>query len=448
MVSLLYLRASQQVSQLQSLNEIRVPDHAAVLDTDLGEHLVNLLDLLDTLVQRLLGTEDADISLHSLLHGQSDLGGALGAVRVADLVEDLDGLGTSIGGDGLGLGTGSEVVTDGVGDGTTEDDQVQEGVGTKTVGTVDGDTGSLTAGEEARHDLVVAGLVHGQDLTSVSGRDTTHVVVDGREDGDGLLADVDTGENGGSLRDTGQTLGENLGGQVAELQVHVVLLGSDTTSLTNLHGHGSGDDITRGQILGGRGVTLHESLTLRVEKVTTLTTRALGNQATSSVDTSRVELNELQILVGETSTGNHGHTVTGTGVGRRAAEVGTAVTTGGEDSVLGKESVEGTVLLVVGQDTTALTIFHDQVEGEELNEVVGAVSQGLTVESVQEGVASSVSGGAASVCLTTLSVLLRLTTKGTLVAGQRMSVGVVARRETINLHLAILGSREGASVVL
>ena len=410
--------ASQEVTELKSLDKIRVPDHAAVLGADLGELCVDVADLLDTLVERLLGTEDGDIGLHDLLHGEADLVGGLGTFGSADLVDDIDGLGTSVGGDLLLLLSGSEVVTNGVRNSTTEDDQVEEGVGTKTVGTVDGDTGGLTTGEETGDDLVVALSILSNDLTGVLGGDTTHVVVDGGQNGDGLLADIDTGEDGSGLGDTGQTLVEDLGGQVRKLEVDVVLVGTNTTTLADLHGHGTRDNVTRSKILGGRGVTLHESLTLGVEEVTTLTTRTLGDQTSSAVDTSRVELNELQILVRKTSTGDHGHTVTGTGVSRSTREVSTSVTTSGQDGVLSAETMDGTILLVVGNDTLALAVLHDQIGGEVLDEVVGVVAERLSVESVKKSVAGSVSGGAASVGLTTLAELLGLTTECSLVASK------------------------------
>jgi hypothetical protein len=223
--------------------------------------------------------------------------------------------------------------------------------------------------------VIVTSLVNSENLTSVSSRDTTHVVVDSRQDGNGLLADINTSENTGSLRDTGQTLGKNLGGQMAELEVDVVLLGTNTTALTDLHGHGSGHDISGGKILGGGSISLHESLTLGVQKVTTLTTSTLGDQAAGTVDTRGMELDELEILVGKTGTGDHGHTVTGTGVGGCAAEVGSAVSTSGQDGVVGKESVKGAVLLVVGKDSAALAVLHDELEGEVLDEVVGLVAE-------------------------------------------------------------------------
>jgi hypothetical protein len=124
-----------------------------------------------------------------------------------------------------------------VGNSTAENDKVEEGVGTKTVGSVDGNGSSLTTSEKTWDDLVVTLGVLGDDLTSVLGRDTTHVVVDGGKNRDGLLGDIDTSENGGSLRDTRQTLVEDLGGQMAELEVNVVFLWTDTAAFTDFQGH-------------------------------------------------------------------------------------------------------------------------------------------------------------------------------------------------------------------
>jgi hypothetical protein len=129
-----------------------------------------------------------------------------------------------------------------------------------------------------------------------------------------------------------------------------------------------------------------------------------------------VELDELKILVGQTGTGNHGHTVTGTGMGGCAGEVSTSVTSSGQNGVLSDEPVDCAVFLVVGDNTLADAVFHNQIGGEELDEVLGVVAQRLSVQSVEKSVASTVSGSAASVGLSTLAVLLRLTTESTLVA--------------------------------
>ena len=105
-------------------------------------------------------------------------------------------------------------------------------------------------------------------------RKQTHtVVVDGGEDGNGLFGDIDTREDSRSLGDTGETLVEDLCGQMAELEVDVVLLGTDTATLADLDGHRTRNDVARRKILRSRRVTLHESLTLRVEQVATLTAR-------------------------------------------------------------------------------------------------------------------------------------------------------------------------------
>jgi hypothetical protein len=93
----------------------------------------------------------------------------------------------------------SEVITDGVRDGTAEDDQVEKRVGTETVSTMDRDTSGLATSEQARNNLVVTLLINSEHLSSKTSGNTTHVVVDRREDGNGLRPDIDTGEDGSSL---------------------------------------------------------------------------------------------------------------------------------------------------------------------------------------------------------------------------------------------------------
>jgi len=102
-----------------------------------------------------------------------------------------------------------EVVSYGVGDCAAEDDEVEEGVCAETVGAVDGDTGSFAASEEARDDFVIAAFVDGDDFAGVFRGDTAHVVVDGREDGDGLFADVNAREDGCGFGDSWETIVEN-----------------------------------------------------------------------------------------------------------------------------------------------------------------------------------------------------------------------------------------------
>jgi hypothetical protein len=91
------------------MRNLRVPNHATILDANLIVALVNLAHFVDTFVQGLLGSEEVQtrysafqasfitnapehsgISLHGLLHGQSDLCGGLRAVALPDLVKVLD----------------------------------------------------------------------------------------------------------------------------------------------------------------------------------------------------------------------------------------------------------------------------------------------------------------------------------------------------------------------
>mmetsp|Transcript_27195 Transcript_27195/g.33827 ORF Transcript_27195/g.33827 Transcript_27195/m.33827 type:complete len:379 (-) Transcript_27195:7-1143(-) len=224
-----------------------------------------------------------------------------------------------------------------------------------------------------------------------------------------------------------------LGRQMVKMQVDVVGVGSNTTTLKNLHGHGARDDITRGQIFSSGSIALHEALTLAVSEDTTFTTAALSHEAASTVNTSRVELNELGVLDGEASSSDHTTAITSAGVGACAAEVGTAVATSRNDGLVGLHAVDGTVGHVVGHDTAALTVLHDQVHGEVLDEENAVVAESATEERVKHRVTSAVGDGAASVGLTTLAEVSGLATEGTLVD---LAVASAAEGHTVGLKLA------------
>lgn len=69
---------------------------------------------------------------------------------------------------------GLEVLFDVVGTCSTEDDDVEQRVGTQSVGTVYRDTGSFTGGVQSWNDLILSVLVDSQDLSGVLGGDTSH----------------------------------------------------------------------------------------------------------------------------------------------------------------------------------------------------------------------------------------------------------------------------------
>lgn len=95
--------------------------------------------------------------------------------------------------------------------------------------------------------------------------------MDGRKNGDRLLGDIDATEDSSSLRDTGQTLVEDIWREMAELEVDVVLFGSNTAALADFDGNASRYDVAGCKILCRRCVALHETLTLRVDQVASFT---------------------------------------------------------------------------------------------------------------------------------------------------------------------------------
>ena len=128
-----------------------------------------------------------------------------------------------------------------------------------------------------------------------------------------------------------------------------------------------------------------------------------------------MELHELEVLQRETGTGDHGVTVTRASVCARAAEVRAPVPARREHGLVRAEAVERAVLGAQRDHAHALALVHDEVERKVLDEEVGVVTEGLAVESVEEGMASTVGRGGAAVGLATLAELERLTTECTLV---------------------------------
>ena len=196
----------------------RVPDHAPVLDADLLVRLVDRAQLLDALVEGLLRTtripqsastsirtnsrvqsvspptpaeddtsnrnrnrakntdapEDSRISLHSLLHIQPNLRRRQRAVRLPDLVEELDALQARLRGHLLVRLARCQRLLDVVRARAPEDDDVQERVRAEPVRAVHGHARGLACGVQPGHDLVLAVLVLRDDLAGVPGGDTTH----------------------------------------------------------------------------------------------------------------------------------------------------------------------------------------------------------------------------------------------------------------------------------
>ena len=118
--------------------------------------------------------EYSGISLHGLLHLQTDLGGVEGAIRVPDLIEELDALNTGLFGN-LFVGFARCHVFLYVDcTSTAEDDDIKQGVGSKAVGSVDGYASSFACSIKSRDNLILAVLIDGQNFTREFSRNAAH----------------------------------------------------------------------------------------------------------------------------------------------------------------------------------------------------------------------------------------------------------------------------------
>ena len=260
---------------------------------------------------------------------------------------------------------------------------------------MDGDAGGLARGHQARHDRVRITVTQRQHLAFVVRLDAAHVVVHGRQHGDRFLVHIDTGEDMRRFRNARQAFGDDVVVQVIQVQEDVVGVLADAAPFPDLHGHGAGDDVPAGQVLGGGGIALHEALTLRIDQIAAFAAHAFGDQAARTVDAGGMELHELQILQRQARAQHHAATVAGAGVGRGTGEIGATIAAGGQDDHLRPEQVQGTVGQVPAEHAGACAfIVHDQVDGEILDEEMRVVLQRLAIERVQHGVTGTVGGGA------------------------------------------------------
>lgn len=121
--------------------------------------------------------------------------------------------------------------------------------------------------------------------------------------------------------------------------------------------------------------------------------------------TCRVKLDKLHILTGQASSGHHGVSISGTSVGRCAAEIGSSITSGGientvvtkselrrmnllcnqsvssipgsNDCVLSSETVNRSILHAESNHSFTFSILHQKVQGKVLNKVSGVITKRL-----------------------------------------------------------------------
>jgi hypothetical protein len=180
------------------------------------------------------------------------------------------------------------------------------------------------------------------------GGNTSHVVVHSREDRNRLLGDIHTSEDSSSFGDTGQSLCEELSRKVVQVKEDVILVFTNTSAFSDFHGHTSTYYISRGKVLSSGGISFHESLTLGISEDTTLSSATFCNQATSSIDTSRMELHKLHILKRNACSKGHSISISSTSMGRCAGEIRSTRATCSKHGVVGSDSVDRAVFHVHG----------------------------------------------------------------------------------------------------
>mmetsp|Transcript_13059 Transcript_13059/g.24770 ORF Transcript_13059/g.24770 Transcript_13059/m.24770 type:complete len:462 (-) Transcript_13059:507-1892(-) len=373
------------------------------------------IDFLASLFQGLLSSEDGSIRLHGLLHALSQLGCLEVPSVVPNLVQPLEAVRTGIWLQWLVWLSGLHCFRNPQSTGPSEDNNVQQGIGTKSVRPVNASTRSLASSHESWQDRIGVVLCCHDHLSVVVCRDATHVVMHSRDDWDWLLCDVYASKDSSGLTDTWQSLRQKLWRQVVKMQVDVVLLLADSSSLSDFHGHGSGDDISTGQVLCSWSITLHESLSLAVSENPSFASRALCDQAARAVDPSGVKLDKLQVLQGNACPGSHRPSVPGTGVCAGGREPSPAVSSRRQDGLVSLEPVDRSILHAQGHHTLALPILHDQVKREILHEELGVVLHRLAVERVKHSVPSPVGSARTPVGLAALPEVKALSSKGPLV---------------------------------
>ena len=80
-------------------------------------------------------------------------------------------------------------------------------------------------------------VLAGNDLTVAVGRNTAHVVVDGRQHRDGFFVDIHSAENACGLGDAWQALFNDVRPEVLQMQAYVILFGPNPASFTNFDRH-------------------------------------------------------------------------------------------------------------------------------------------------------------------------------------------------------------------
>ena len=77
--------------------------------------------------------------------------------------------------------------------------------------------------------------------------------------------------------------------------------------------------------------------------------------------------------------------------------------------------MDGAVSHVISHNTSAVFTFHNEIKREILNEEYAIISECSAEEGVKHRMTSAISDSAAAICLTAMTKILRLSSKGSLI---------------------------------
>ena len=118
-----------------------------------------------------------------------------------------------------------------------EHHEIDQRIRPQPVGTVHGNARRFPERHQAGHDCIGAAVLLREHFAVMVGGNAPHVVVHGRQDRDRLLGDVDASEDPRGFGNPRQAFVNDVGIEVVEMQVNVILVLADAAAFPDLDRH-------------------------------------------------------------------------------------------------------------------------------------------------------------------------------------------------------------------